>query len=231
MIISRDVLNALLPPGQLWSPEDEGDLYKLLDGIGDNHDAMVTVLENLAYVRNPDRTTMLADLEREFGIIPDDSIQESVRRSRIKAAKLARNGSGSLSFLETCLQQAGFDVHVYENNPAVDPSGVILSGSSTIMGEPSAYFGESYFGAQNSTLIVNGPLMYNEASVSYDVPATPGYWPLVSFIGGDVTRDVDGSILTLGMASVPFSRSQEFVRMILRLKPMHSWIGMRVQYT
>jgi hypothetical protein len=43
--------------------------------------------------------------------------------------------------------------------------------------------------------------------IEYEVPSDSGYWGLIFFVGGEATRD---------------PRS-EFITLILRFKPMHSW--------
>lgn len=230
MQLSRGVLNALLPPGSLWSPEGGGGFDNLLDGIATNHEVVRAFLASLAYLRDPMLTPMLSDLELEYGIYPDNTVADATRRARLLVAKTAGNGDGSLGFLQNSLIQAGFSVSVYDNNPAVDPGALILHNSSTIMGNATALFGETSFGSQTGSLLVNGPLTYEQTPIHYAVPTDPGYWPLIFFLGGEVTRDGTGAITNLGIASVPLSRQYEFVQLIIRYKPLHSWAALQVQY-
>jgi hypothetical protein len=64
----------------------------------------------------------------------------------------------------------------------------------------------------------------------YTAPIPKDYWPFVFFVGGEVTRNSDGSIASVGMVAVPIGRRQELHRLILRAKPPHSWAGMVVTY-
>ncbi len=64
----------------------------------------------------------------------------------------------------------------------------------------------------------------------YTVPADSGYWPLIFFVGGQATRDINGYITEIMIYSVPVERRLEFRRIILKFKPMHSWGGLIVVY-
>ena len=163
-------------------------------------------MDNLAHLRNPTLTPILDDLERELGILPDLAEEEWTRRVRLQVAKSSSNGDGSQSFMQTRLRAAGFDVWVYNNYPAVDPA--------PLLGE----------------LVVNGPLNYNQNPVDYHVPLEQGYWSMVSFIGGTVLRDSSGAIMSMAPALIPNNRRQEFTRLIVKFKPLHSWIGIKVTY-
>ncbi|HPS59352.1 MAG TPA: hypothetical protein PK514_14710 [Spirochaetota bacterium] len=59
----------------------------------------------------------------------------------------------------------------------------------------------------------------------YQVPTNPGYWPLIFFIGGPATRDVNGYLTEIKFCDIPSERRLEFRRIILKFKPMHSWAG------
>jgi hypothetical protein len=230
MQLTRAIIDALLPDGSIWTVEQDAGLDQLLDGMADNHERARAFVGALADLRNPLKTPILDDLEREFGILPDKSVEESVRRSRLLVAKTAGNGDGSLDFLQSRLRTAGFQISVYNNNPAVDPGGLVRHGSSTIMGNSTALFGNIGFGAQTGNLIVNGPITYNQEPVGYPSPLDRGYWPLVSFIAAGVERDDTGAITYLSPAMVPIARQQEFIRLVVKFKPLHSWIGAQVQF-
>ena len=117
--VSRTAIATLLPPGSLFVPEDSGDLDKLLDGIGDNHEVIKSFLDTLAYIRNPSLTPILADLEKEFGVFPDTTLSVAQRRTKLTAVKAAGNGDGTDTFMQARLQESGFNVFVYQNNPPV----------------------------------------------------------------------------------------------------------------
>ena len=123
MTISRAVLNSLLPEGAFWTPAAHSDYDLLLEGIADNSEEVYQVLKSLACVRCPETTTLLDDLEKEYGIIPATLATEAERRSRLKAFIYRRATSGAWDLLQSKLREAGFtDVYVHPNDPAVDPN-------------------------------------------------------------------------------------------------------------
>lgn len=58
-----------------------------------------------------------------------------------------------------------------------------------------------------------------------------GYWPLIFFVGGQVSRNGDGSIASISHVAIPAARRQELHRLILRIKPLGIWAAMIIQYT
>jgi hypothetical protein len=65
----------------------------------------------------------------------------------------------------------------------------------------------------------------------YITPANPANWPLVFFVGGDATRDpVTDELTDIQRAQVPAEREQEFKNIILRIKPVHTWAGLLIDY-
>jgi len=176
---SRAVIDALMPRGTAWSPEEGAGLDQLLDGMAANQERLRLFLATLADLRNPMFTPILADLEREFGILPDLAADEATRRARLQSAKAAGNGDGSLGFMQSRLQAAGFNVNVYQNDPPVDPAGLLHAGSSRMFGDSSALVGRECFGAQTTgVLLVNGPLAYNRRPSPTRRPPMPvtGRW-------------------------------------------------------
>jgi hypothetical protein len=221
MQLCRAVIAALMPPGALWVPETDADLDRLLDGIAENHETARSWLDGLARLRSPYHTPRLADLEREYGILPDPTVAEAIRRARLQVAKTARNGD-----LQTILQRAGFDVQVHRNDPAVDPGFFLSYAPNAIFGDPSAMLGASSMGSQRGELVVNGP----DDTGKYTIPTDAGYWPMFFFVGGAVTRNGSGEITDIADAVVPAARRGELVRLIVRHKPMWAWAGLIARY-
>lgn len=71
---------------------------------------------------------------------------------------------------------------------------------------------------------------YTQYTNEYASPPE-GYWPLIFFIGGTVSRNDDGSVASISTVWVPSHRRQELHRLILRYKPLGIWAGMVVQYS
>jgi hypothetical protein len=267
MTISRAVLNSLLPEGAFWTPAAESDYDLLLEGIADNSEALYQVLKQLADIRNPERTPVLDDLEKEYGIIPASLATEAERRSRLEAFIYRRAGTGAFDLLQSKLREAGFtDVYVHPNDPAVDPNiflaqafnmvcGDLLPGGNDAQcGEPEAICAQV-----GGELLVNGDLFVSVPNyvnlcgedigcgedvfcgdfdgyksqlvdITYQIPAESGYWPLIFFVGGPATRDIDGYLTEIQFYTLPIERRLEFRRTILKFKPMHSWGGLIVVY-
>ena len=66
--------------------------------------------------------------------------------------------------------------------------------------------------------------------ITYQIPTESGYWPLIFFVGGPATRDVNGYLTEIEFYTLPIQRRLEFRRTILKFKPMHSWGGLIVIY-
>jgi len=164
--LSRQIINTLLPEGIAWQPKSDDDYDLLLNGIGDNSDVIIDDMEQLAYLRDPERTIMLPDLEKEYGVIPVTGSTEEERRSRLKAFRYRRTSTGAADMMQAKLREAGFDdVYVHVNSPAIDPAmfltqafnmmcGDLLPGGNDAQcGEP-----EAICASLGGELIVNGDL-------------------------------------------------------------------------
>ena len=162
----RPVIDALLPPGPLWVPEVDGDLDDLLNGISDNQIPIEEFLSNLAYTRIPEKTPLLDDAEKEWGLIFNPDLTEAERRARLLSAKTAHKNEGTDTFLQEKLRLAGFDVYVYRNDPPVNPALFIYDGFLVVCGGVEAICGEADAicgsGGAGGALIVNGDLYLNE---------------------------------------------------------------------
>jgi hypothetical protein len=248
--ISRAIIDALLPKGSLWIPELGADFDLLLDGIADNEEATRVFLEKLATIRDPLNTFILDDLEKEFGIVTDTSVAEADRRARLLAAKTDRVGDGTDDFLQSKLQDAGFDVFVYENEPLIDPRIFLNPTYQTYFLGHNAYMGwpTSFMRLNDALLIANGLTL--DVDFPKTIPADPGYWPLIFFIGGPATFSTavlpagssilpagssilpaSGELLTIEDAVIPEGRREELVRLIVKYKPIRTWAILRARYT
>lgn len=166
--IMRTTLDALLPPGAIWVPKEGGDFDLLLEGIADNLELVRKDLSDLAVLRNPQKTTILSDLEKEYGLTDNGTLTEQERRDRLEAAKTASNGTGTAEFVQEKLQEAGFNVFVYPNDPPVDPSIFIEQAFKAVCGFQTSVCGNenavcANFGGQ---LVVNGEIILETPNFS-----------------------------------------------------------------
>lgn len=192
--ISRNIINALLPEGKFWEAEAENDFDLLLNGSADNSDAVISDIKKLAYLRDPENTIMLEDLEKEYGIIPATLATESERRSRLNAFIHRRATTGAWDIVQEKLREAGFtDVYVHPNDPAADPNVFIAEDFSMVCGDllpggNDAQCGEpeAMCAQVGGELLVNGDLF--ESILNYSVLCDDGI-----FAGDDIyAGDFDG---------------------------------------
>lgn len=124
--LSRRAYDANLPDGAAWDVAPGGDFDKLLNGIGAIDDVEVEALRVVANVRDPWKTDDIATLEQEYGFTVDPSLTDAQRRARVAALAYATKGTGSRSYLQARLHEAGFtNLFVYDNSPAIDPDHVM----------------------------------------------------------------------------------------------------------
>lgn len=230
MSLHKAILESLLPPGLLWEVEQGEGLDNLLDGLAASLDATVADMAALSVVRDPQRTQILADLEREYGVGVAAGSSESARRAHLSAFKAATNGDGGRDFLQRVLDAAGFTVRVHVNNPPVDPGSFVLYAAGSTFGNSTAQFGVSSMGAKRGELLANGEVYRDQAKVAYSVPANEGYWSMVFFVGGAATRNGLGELTSIADAEVPAERRAELRRLILKCKPMSTWAGLLINY-
>lgn len=228
--ISKQMLLSLLPPGSLWIPSEDEDFDLFLNGVAENLELMRVDLLDIAFTRNPQKTSIIGDLEKEFGLAFDSSLTDQERRDRVLSAKTANKGDGTDTFMQTKLQESGFDLFVYQNEPAVYPSLILESGFNALCGFQTSVCGheDAVCGKTSGELVVNGISLFEDKFV---IPVSSDYWHLVFFIGGPAVRDgVTNEILSIETASIPISRQAELIGLIIKYKPLHSWCGLLVGF-
>lgn len=258
--LMRATIDAIWPDGSIWKVAPDLDLDKMLDGSAANWETIRIFLEELKDVRDPNLTNFLADLEREFGVFPNESLTETQRRDQLNSIVFNRDSNGSVDVMQKALDDAGFSVQVHENNPAVDPELFLNQIFQMVAAGGNAFAGRSdaFAGRVGGELIVNGDIfttsrLFDVVSggdvfagngatageytglirdgIEYEIPTDPGDWPLVFFVGGDATRDGSGALTNIDIATVPLLQRSSFRRLILKLKPAHSWGGLIITYT
>lgn len=216
--IGRAMIDDLLPPGPLWEPEDVGDFDHLLDGMADNIEAVIIFLSTLSDIRNPKKTIILDDLEREYGVPTNALLSEATRRLRLTELIYGAVGNGTEDDLQPALRDVGFDVYVYQNDPAVDPATFLDQQFQMVAAGGNAYAGRSdaFAARTGGELLVNGDVFltsriftsvagsgfyagtghgageYEDLLITkqeYPVPTDSDDWPFVFFVGGLATRD------------------------------------------
>ena len=190
------ITKASLPKGKAWELKPDGDYEKTIDGIGEILSIICEKAEAVKNVRNPLLTNLLNDLEREYGVLKNADLNEDERRAVLSEKKYNSIIQGNPERLQSILQQIDSRIKVYQNSPAVDPTSFIGQGFLII----DTGRGDAAGGA---------------------IPANS--WPFVFFVGGDVTRDVDGSILTMEELVLSIEREQLVTDAIIAYKGIYNW--------
>lgn len=132
----------------------------------------------------------------------------------------------------------------------LNPTFSMTCGDGLECGEPGAIC-QSLFGGElivNGDCIINTPDYKNECGelgiecgedvlcgdfdgwvpdifrqIQYTVPVNPGYWPLFFFVGGEILRDTDGTILYIKSYDIPMQKRAIFRSIVLKYKAVHAW--------
>lgn len=160
-----------------------------------------------------------SDWERRLGLTTNSATALADRKAAI-LTKMAHPGTNPAKqhylYLQKKLQDAGFDVYVFENIPAVSP----VSLNAGIVSEVQ-YAGFQY-GAKKYAKYINH-IVANSLDNDKDVKFNPGdNFRCTFFIGGTPVGT---------MANVPASREEEFRQTILRYKPVQTIAVLFINYT
>jgi len=258
--LSKSFIDAVMPKGSIWAPKTGGFFEALLNGIADSFEAIRLKLAELADIRNAKKTTVLDELERDTGVSFNPNLTEAERRAALDSRINAIDNTGSRQELEIALQKAGFDVFVYSNSPAVDPSR-FLNDYLLVAGDEFSFAGEddAFAGVfVENELVVNGDIVFNSLAFSfvaggefsfageddafaaanvliqqlftYLLPSDPTAWPFVFFVGGAATFAPDGSLITIENVDIDDTRRIELREIILKYKPAFTWGMLKVNF-
>jgi hypothetical protein len=236
----KSVFEALLPPGAIWRPKPDGDFDRLLAGMGDNAQEIYEFFEDLAHVRDPRRTTILSDLEKEYGIITNPALPEADRITQLLAVKYAVPDTASWEHVQDKLRAAGFTgIVVTPNDPAIDPDiiisapggGELLVNGELVINQTPAYLaqanGDNTFAANG--LAVCGYFVNVDREIyQYSIPDAWRYWRFFGFIGGAASGWPGSPAIALH--NVNYKLESTLKRLILGYKPEHSWAVLRINY-
>jgi len=158
--IGKEILNASYPKGSAWKPALGKGLDQTRDAIGEIIDNVNEKMEESRNVRNPLKTPVLSDLERDYGIVPNDLVSDDDRRLQLKEKKNNNYSPASATYLENLLNDSGFDVQVHRNDPPVDPNIFLNQAFIMVAGGGNAFAGheDAYAGRVGGFLLVNGSI-------------------------------------------------------------------------
>lgn len=233
----KATIKALLPPGALWVPATDDEFDQLLTAMSENWLEAYNAAFGLGDVRDPLKTQLLEELEREFGFLLNPALSEETRRQQVAAVKYEKTDQrNSDDDVQAFLNSAGFDVQVHHNDPAVDPA--LFAGDILANGAISQQFPQyimqcggdiAFCGHQDA---VCGRFdTFNFVTFEYDLPIDPQAWPFIYFIGGAAVRDGNGFLTAIAPAEIPFNRKSKFTELILSAKPWMDWAILIIDYT
>jgi len=230
-----------IPSGSVKEQVETG----ILESHVSAHDSAVEILDKIL----PDNDNFLAEdatrWEQRLGLIdgtgvPLDDRKLAIRRKMNHPGDiLARQ---SRDYIEQQLQDAGFDVYVFENIPVSTPASVIVAAIPELgeMGEPemgeiemgSAYsyypslfvapeMGEPEMGTMQMAGYQYNQLIVNHINEANDAWYQIGDYRTTFFICDDPVGT---------FADVPIERKNEFRQLVLRLKPVQSQAILFINY-
>lgn len=216
-----DTLNRLsiqlYPTGRAW--------YRPENGVWENfHEAI-----NLSFVRLIEESNLLIDQsipdndnfteqdaelwEFRLGLITNTSVDLELRKQAI-ARKLGHPNNIRARqhplFIESQLQQAGFDVYVHENvQPYQTPEDILaISPGELEHGDATEHGQSTEHGGGNFEVIANSI----EQIENYSFGSSDNLWATF-FLGGQNLGD---------FTNVPSQRLKEFKELVIKLKPAHT---------
>ena len=255
----RKLINGLIPKGSIWTVKIGGFFDALLEALADSLNTVKIKLAELADIRNAKKTTVLDELERDYGIAFNPNLTESDRRAALDSRINSIENTGSRGELERALKRAGFPLFVYSNSPAVNPNN-LNTNYLMVAGNNNAFAGVStaIAGAFKADIVVNGDIIIEslkhsmiagggnnfagnkgafagitgifERFYEYFLPNNPENWPFVFFIGGTASFAMDGSITSIERVNISDNRRLELREIILKYKPTFTWGVLFVDY-
>jgi len=149
-----------LPKGSAWRPKKGAGLDLFLEGQSENSERIRIELEKLSHLRDPNSTSILSDLEKEFGVLTNPNLTEATRRAQLSAYVYSQPKTGSKDNLQQVLNDAGFNVQVHHNDPAVDPNLFLSMAFNMVAAGYNAYAGraDAFARISGGELVVNGEI-------------------------------------------------------------------------
>lgn len=229
----------LLPTGQAWRVVIDSTLRKFFMGLSEQPALTKAHIDDVYLDLFPETTRELNEWERQFGLsLTDMSTPAAVVAGRLAlAAEWRATGGQSPSYIQGVLRAAGFDVYVYDwwsSGPpyvARDPrdytesalvgiyqcTGDGLSSQPQCSSLPSQPQCNDWL-ANEVYYLVNKDLTRRAPPPVPDDPDTFPYWFYVAGASFPSYAIVDAA------------RRAELERLVLKLRPLHLWVGMLVNY-
>jgi uncharacterized protein YmfQ (DUF2313 family) len=222
------VFDRLLPRSRLWSLVVDRPLRRFFHGLGAAPKLIYEHAQSVLLEAFPLSTTSLADWSRQFGA-PEVLSPEELE------AEWGAFGGQSPAYIQEKLRALGCDVYVHEwwvldTCPPVARDPIALVPTSIVLVNDLAH-GEpryKYQFNQKPTMdqfVSDGSISFNASSGTilvgkdYPCPDEPTEYPVYWYVCGEVWPD---------RALIPYSKLRPLIRMIYKLKPVHTRVILRV---
>lgn len=224
----------LAPSGPAWKNLPSSILKRVFSVFDEQLRAAAVHLDTVYRDAFVPTTTQLPTWEKEFGLLPAATTQE---RKNALDRTLKSEGGQSQAFLQSTLQDAGFNVWVHScwhsENPFVvkdprayvDPPeyGTELCTDNVVWDQPQCTDVPAWGQAQANG-IIQGTNYFDNITLQDDyippIPDDPDAWPFFLYIGGQVFPRY---------AQIDMSRYDELRRLICKHRPLRHWIVLMVQ--
>ena len=162
------------PKGPPHDPDPDGQMSNFRDGDGEILTEIRVNVKSLAFMRDPQNTPLLSDLELDLGINPADNLTEQERRDLLAPIRYPLATTANDTDMQSQLDKAFGDgvLTVYNNSPdgpAIDPS-LILDTNFQMQasGGTNFYAGndDAYAGRLGGYLLMNGDV-YTQRSAFF----------------------------------------------------------------
>lgn len=244
----RDVIKILLGNGRAWLMPTGGMVDKIFTALSKEPENICQYFNKVRDIGIPGKIpeSGLDYWESDLALTKQMSMSVQQRNERI-IAKLYATGGQSKYYIQSIIQSAGYNMYITENNPVENPDvrsytttlGSFTLGSGATLGaytdriDPRTVIGtliagpDIYESYKNYSSTLGGFTLGSGAklgtytstqtvSYQYVIPPNPAYYGLVWFLHG-----------SLGLGNfVDMSQEQfnELKRIILEIKPAHTWI-------
>jgi len=164
--IIRAAFDALMPPGFGWKADADEGFDQFVNGVSDsiNNDGFEAA-NSLADIRVPNKTAVFTDLERNYGILPNDTVPMADRIARLGQKVYQKEKVNTIDEIQAELTAAGFDLQVHKNDPSVDPALFLTQIFQITAGSDFAYAGYNngvdilaFAASLGGELLVNTPI-------------------------------------------------------------------------
>jgi hypothetical protein len=248
--LARRIIDGFLPGGEIWRFRKDGNIDKLLDGIGASFDSIIAKAAQVADYRNPNNVVseLVPDMLRELGLTSTDNedadrtIMSEIRYNDWGVGFVARlqeqldkAGFGSGGYGLTAVQNAPFPVLPFLAAPQSFPvtasaqNGLFPLTASAKLGSGAQRLfpltaRHQYF-SYSGYYFLDGSHIYLPDNLSIPPQAT---WGLIPFIGGEIQRDQTGKITAVPALRIPAALRLKLHSLLCRVKPVPVWLFIAV---